>query len=689
MNKYLLFEIGLEEMPARFMDSSLNQLINNAKKLLNENRIVFEDIKTYGTPRRFTLIVQGLNDKQEDLEEELKGPAKKIAFDSDNNPTKPLEGFMRSKGIKLEDLYFKTAGKEEYVFAKIKAEGKDAKSVLKDILPNLIRSINFPKSMRWGGKSLRFARPIRWLLSLHNDEVLEFEIEGLKSSNITRGHRFLGSSEIKVDSLSDYLNKLKENYVVLDQNERKSIIKEQCVKVANDLGGELLLDEDLLEEVTYILEYPTAFYGEFKKDYLNLPKEVIITPMKEHQRYFPVVKEDGSLLPNFITVRNGTDYKIENVKKGNEKVLEARLADALFFYREDTKKPLENYIDGLKNIVFQEKLGTIYDKSLRIEKLAEKLVDIFKYEDQKEQTLRAAKLSKADLVTNMVFEFTELQGIMGREYSKVSGENEIVSKAIYEHYLPRFSGDDLPETKAGTILSIADKLDSICGFFAIGIQPTGSQDPYALRRQALGIINIIMDKNIKVSLKEMINYSLENYSNLEFDIEKIVLEVVEFFNQRIKNLFNEMGIRYDVIDAVLSSNIDDISDMYVRAKELNSWIEKDEIVEILTAFNRVSTLAEKAESKNIKQEYFEADEEKVVYNKFKEVSIKVSSYIKNEDYSKALDEFISLKQPIDNLFDTVMIMDKDEKIKNNRLALLRQISDTMISICDLSKIVYK
>ncbi|SHK53851.1 glycine--tRNA ligase subunit beta [Tepidibacter formicigenes] len=689
MNKYLLFEIGCEEIPARFMNSSLNQLRENTKKLLNENRISFENIKTYGTPRRLTLIVEGLNEKQNDLEEEIKGPAKRIAFDEDNNPTKPLQGFMRSKGLSVEDLYFKVAGKEEYVFAKIKEEGKNTKDVLKELLPNIIKSINFPKSMRWGGKKLRFTRPIRWIVSVCNGETLEFEIEGIKASNITRGHRFLGSDNIVVNSLDEYLNKLRENYVILDQNERKEMIKEQCIKVAQDLGGKLLLDGDLLEEVTYILEYPTAFYGEFKEDYLKLPKEVVITPMKEHQRYFPVVKEDGSLLPNFITVRNGTDYKIENVKKGNEKVLEARLADALFFYKEDTKKSLESYVDGLKNVVFQEKLGTVYNKTLRIEKLSEKLVQDLGYEEEKEETLRAAKLCKADLVTNMVFEFTELQGIMGREYSKVSKEKEIVSEAIFEHYLPRFSGDDLPNTKAGIILSIADKLDSIAGFFAIGIQPTGSQDPYALRRQALGIINIIMDKNISISLKQIINYSLDNYDNLDFDKEKVALEILEFFNQRIKNLFSEMGIRYDVIDSVLNANTDDIADMYIRAKELNSWIEKDEIVEILTAFNRVSTLAQKAESKEVKEDYLQVDEEKILYSKFKEVSNNVNLAIQKREYSKALDEFISLKQPIDNLFDTVMIMDKDENIKNNRLALLKQIYDTMLLICDLSKIMYK
>ena len=689
MNKYLLFEIGCEEIPARFMDSSLKQLKENSKKFLNENRINFEDIKTYGTPRRLTLIIEGLADNQDDLEEEIKGPAKRIAFDGNNEPTKPLQGFMRSKGLNIEDLYFKVAGKEEYVFAKLKETGKNTEDVLKVILPKLIKSINYPKTMKWGGKQLRFTRPIRWIVSIYNGDVLDFELEGIKSSNVTRGHRFLGQESITVNSIDEYINELRNNYVILDQNERKEIIRKQCIEVANSINGQVLMDEELLNEVTYLLEYPTAFYGEFEESYLKLPKEVIITPMKEHQRYFPVLKEDGELLPNFITVRNGTDYKIENVKAGNEKVLEARLADAQFFYREDIKIELEKYSDKLKNVVFQEQLGTIYDKTVRIEALSEKLVSKFGYEQERDNTIRAAKICKADLVTNMVFEFTELQGVMGREYAKVSGDNDVVANAIFEHYLPRFSGDILPTTDAGTVIAIADKMDSIAGFFAIGIQPTGSQDPYALRRQALGIINILMDKNVSISLKNIIDYALSNYGNLEFDKARVSLEILEFFNQRIKNIFSEMGIRYDVIDAVISSDIDDVSDMYNRAKELNMWIEKDEIVEILTAFNRVSTLAQKSELSEVKEEYLQADEEKVLYGEFKKVKDIVKSSIDKKEYSKALDEFIVLKNPIDNLFETVMIMDKDENIKNNRLALLKQVYDTMLLICDLSKIVYK
>jgi glycyl-tRNA synthetase beta chain len=688
MNKYLLFEIGVEELPSRFINSSLNQLETSTKKLLGENRISFGSLKTYATPRRLTLIIEGIADRQSDLEEELKGPAKKIAFDSDNNPTKPLQGFMKSKGVELNDLYFKTVGKDEYVHAKIRKEGKDTEEVLETMLPEVIKSINFPKAMRWGGKNLRFARPIRWIVSLYNDKMLNFELEGIKSSNITKGHRFLGKKEFEVNSLEDYLTKLDENYVIIDHVRRAEIIKNQCIDIAKSLGGELVFDEELLEEVNYLVEYPTAFYGEFDVDYLKLPKEVIITPMKQHQRYFPVEK-DGQLLPNFIAVRNGDSYAIENVKKGNERVLEARLADALFFYKEDTKKSLESYTEKLKSVVFQAKLGTIYDKTVRIENLSKDILNELGYKEDISNTSRAAKLCKADLVTSMVFEFTELQGVMGREYSKLSNENTNVSEAIFEHYLPRFAGDILPQTNSGIVLSIADKLDSIAGFFAIGIQPTGSQDPYALRRQALGIINILMDKNISVSLSSLINYTLNNYEFLNINKEKVSDEIIEFFKDRIKNMFKDLGIRYDVVDAVLSADIDDISDMYIRAQQLNNWLNKDELVEMLTAFNRVATLAQKAEDSNINETLLKEVSEIELYNKFISVRTNVLEYISNKNYSKALDEFATLKQPVDNVFDSVMIMDKDEEIKNNRLALLRQIYDTMLTICDLSKIVYK
>jgi glycyl-tRNA synthetase beta chain len=688
MNNYLLFEIGVEEMPARFVGNTLFQLKSNLSKLFNENRIAFEDIKAYGTPRRLTLIVNGIEEKQSDLEEEVKGPAKKIAMDADNNFTKPAQGFMKSKGLNPEDIYFKEVGKDEYMFATIRQKGESSEEIIKEILPQTIKSVVFPKSMRWGGKNLRFVRPIRWLVTLLNDKVVEFDLEGIVSSNKTKGHRFLGQSEIIVTSLEDYLNKLEENYVILDQDKRKEIIKEQCIKVADSLNGTVELDEELLEEVTHLVEYPTAFYGEFDKNYTKMPKEVVITPMKQHQRYFPVTK-DGKLLPNFIAVRNGNDFRIDNVKEGNEKVLEARLADALFFYNEDIKHSLDVYIEKLKDVVFQAQLGSIYEKTLRMDKLSLDILDILSIPEEKIHASRAAKLSKADLVTGMVGEFDELQGFMGKEYAKVSGEDDAVCEAIFEHYLPRFSGDILPQTNSGVAVSIADKLDSIAGFFAIGIQPTGSQDPYALRRQALGVLSILMDKKIDADLKTLIECALDNYSEIEFDKKAVCASIMNFFNERVRILFKDMGIRYDVVDAVISSDVNDIYDMYCRALALNSWLDRDELVEMLTAFNRVSTLAQKAEDDKVEESLFKEEAEKKLYSEFENVKTKVEEFISDKKYEEALETFASLRPAVDSMFDSVMVMDNDEAVKNNRLGLLKQIYDTMLKICDLSKIVYK
>ena len=688
MNNYLLLEIGVEELPSRFGQTTLDQIENNLSKLLKEERVNFDNIDKYATPRRLTFVIKNLADKASDLEEEVKGPAKKIAVDEEGNFTKPALGFMKSKGLDPENVYFKQVGNAEYLFGTIKQSGKETAEILKNIIPTAIKNVTFPKAMRWGGKNMRFARPIRWMVALLNDNVLDVNLEGIKASNVTKGHRFLGEREFEVNSVEDYFEKLEKNYIILDQHKRKAMIKEQAIEVANSLGGEVELDDDLLEEITFLVEYPTAFYGEFEEDYVKLPKEVVTTPMKEHQRYFPVSK-DGKLLPYFIAVRNGDSHRIDIVKAGNEKVLKARLADALFFYKEDTKKPLESFVDKLQTVVFQAKLGTVYDKSLRIDKLSQTILNELNMSESAKNTQRAAKLCKADLVTNMVFEFTELQGIMGRDYAKVGGENEEVCQAIFEHYLPRYAGDILPETNAGIALSIADKLDSIAGFFAIGIKPSGSQDPYALRRQALGILSILLDKKLSVNLNNLINAALYNYSNLEFNKEEVASQIVEFFVERDKNLFKDLGIRYDVIDAVLNNNLNDISDIHTRALELNRWLQKDELVEMLTAFNRVSTLAQKATIDIVKEELLKEDAEIKLYNRFKEIKLNVESLLVDKKYNEALDAFATLRPLVDNLFDNVMVMDKDESVKENRLGLLKQIYSTMLTICDLSKIVYK
>lgn len=685
MNKKLLFEIGTEEIPARFIAKTKADMKGYLEKTLKELHIEYKSIELKCTPRRFVVVIDELAENQATVEEELKGPAKKIAFDENNNPSKALLGFLKGKDISPEEVYFKTVGKDEYAHIKLTKEGQAVKGLLKDIFEGMIKSTTFPKSMRWGGKNIRFVRPIRYFVCLMDEEVIDFEIEGIKTGNITKGHRFLGSSEIVINTPDEYEAKLKENFVILDDEQRKALILEQCKAVADSLGGTLMMDEDLLEEVNYIVEYPTAFYGEFDESYLSLPKEAIITPMKEHQRYFPVLDADGKLLNKFITVRNGDSYAIDNVKRGNEKVLDARLSDALFFYHEDTKKPLEAYVERLDTIVFQQKLGTILDKTKRIQNLSEKIAKALAL------TLpnldRAAYLLKADLTTAMVFEFTELQGIMGRYYANLSNEPSEVAEAIYEHYLPRFAGDELPSTNEGIILALSDRLDSVAGFFAIGIQPTGSQDPYALRRQALGILNIMMEKKLDVRLFDLLDLALENFDFEDMDKQSVKSDLMSFFELRLKNLFTDMGIRYDVVDAIINIEDSNPFDLLIRAKDLDAWVKNNSVTEALQTFSRISNISKEAIAGKVDEALFAHDSEAKLNTAYNSIKAEVEAMLARREYVKALELLISIKDSVDAFFDSVMIMDENMDIRANRLAMLSNIRTTMESVADLSKIV--
>lgn len=690
MSKNYLLEIGTEELPARLVGDGLDQLKNNCIKILSEQGIGFGKIQVYSTPRRMTLILTGLNNLTDNITETVKGPSKKIAYDSEGNPSKALLGFMRGQKIDLESISIEDYNGEDYVYGKVVKEQKDIKEVLELEMINLIKSIHFPKSMKWGGKTLKFARPIRWIVSILDEEIIHFNLEGIESSNITRGHRFLGNQNIVIKDVNSYMELLKENYVIVDQNERKEIIRYGSEKLAKEKAGNLSIDEKLLDEVTNILEYPTPMIGRIKEEYLKLPVDVVTTPMKEHLRFFPVFDDRNRLLPYFISVRNGNDEYTDIVIKGNEKVLGARLEDARFFYNEDIKNSLESYVERLKTITFQERLGSLYDKTNRVVLLSHKIGDYLEVGGETSKNIqRAALLSKADLVTKMVTEFTELQGKIGKEYAHISGENEIVSLAIYEQYLPRFSGDQLPSTTAGAILSIGDKLDSIAGLFAIGIQPTGSQDPFALRRAALGIINIILDKKLNLSLNELIDFALYIYveeNGLAFDYDRVKSEIMNFFLGRIKNMFSDLKIRYDIIEAVLSTDTDDIYDMKIRANKLNEWLNKEDVAGILAAFNRVSTLAEDHSSSEVKRDLLTEDEIPL-YDSYNNIESKALGFIQKKDYDKALDLLSSLNEPISNYFEKVMVMVEDENLKNNRLALLRKIYNIMMMVGDLSKIV--
>ncbi|TJX68730.1 glycine--tRNA ligase subunit beta [Soehngenia saccharolytica] len=689
MTRRYFLEIGVEELPARFIDDALVQLKNNFENTMNENRIKYEAISTFQSPRRLAIDLIGLESRGESEEVIVKGPAKRIAFDQDNNPTRALEGFMKGQNVKLEDIYFDTVNNEEYVFVKKINEGRLLEDVLKDNIANNIRNITFPKSMRWGGKNIKFARPIRWIVSLLDDEIMEFDFEGITVSNVTRGHRFLGSQNIVITEIGQYKELMRQNYVIVDPQERKDTIKYNSQRLAREKGGNVLRDDELLNEVTNLVEYPTPIMGRIKDEYLNLPFDVVVTPMRDHLRFFPCVDDKNRLLPYFITIRNGDDRFIDTVIKGNEKVLGARLEDARFFYNEDIKYPLETYVEKLKRLTFQEKLGTMYDKTIRIQRLSGKIADYLEVgEETKKNILRASYLSKADLVTKMVTEFTELQGKMGMEYAEKSGENKIVSQAIFEQYLPRFAQDNLPTTTAGAILSIADKLDSICGLFAIGIQPTGSQDPFALRRGALGIINIIIDKKLNVSLKDMIDFSLYIYieeNSLACDFNKVRSEIFDFFMARVKNMLTEQRIKHDVVDAIISTGTDNIYDIVIRAEKIVNWLKGEEAQKTIVSFDRLTALSQKATSSNVVRNLLSVDELEL-YDAYNKIEDKVNTYINKKEYDKALDLLGYLSDPINRYLDNVMVMVDDDNIRNNRLALIKLIRDKSLDICDLSLI---
>lgn len=687
-NEFLL-EIGMEEMPARFLGPALNQLREMAESALKENRLGYEKIKTYGTPRRLVLFVSGLTDVQEPLVEEVKGPAKKVAFDADGRPTKAARGFAASRHVSIGELKVKPVNGIDYLFAVRYEPGRPAADVLAELCVDWVKGLHFPRPMRWGDLDVRFARPIRWLLALLNNDVIKFKYAGLTSGRRTYSHRFLGGRTFEVGNPAGYFVTMKLNYVIVDPEERKRIIREQVQELAMQVGGVVKEDEKLLAEVAGLVEYPTAFCGSFEEHYLSLPQEVLITPMREHQRYFPVFDDEGNLLPKFIGVANSAAKYIDKIRAGNEKVLRARLADAEFFYREDIKEPLAQKVPGLKKIVFQEDLGTVYEKMERIRSLATEFAGILGWGERvRKQINRAAFLAKADLVTNMVYEFPELQGVMGREYALRAGEEPAICEAIFEHYLPRYAGDDLPATPAGRILSISDKLDNIVGSFGIGMQPTGSQDPYALRRQALGICNILLDAGMHLSLKDMISRAYAGYGDkLKLGLNEVLGSLQEFFRQRLKGILAEEGFTYDTIDAVLAVGFDDFAETMNRAQALADFRENQAFQNVITVFSRANNLAGKADGTPVDTGAFQDPAERELYEEFIGVKNDVERALKERDYLAALVEFTRLHRPIDRFFNSVMVMDEDPLLRRNRLALLKNITLLVKRVADLSKVV--
>lgn len=684
MSKTLLLEIGTEEVPAHVMPGILSQLKENAAKTFEELRIEYKNIKTLGTPRRSALLVEGLAEQQADLSKENRGPAVNIAFDADGNPTKAAQGFARGQGVKPEEL----VTKDGYVYAMVHEKGGQTVDLLGDTLKGLVDGLNFPNNMHWADLDYKFIRPLRWLVALYGQDVIDFEVANVKSGRTSRGHRFLSEGDFEIANAEDYVEACRKASIIVDQNERCEMIRQQIAEVAAANGGQAEVNEDLLEEVLYLVEYPTALCGKFDEKYLALPAEAVITPMRDHQRYFPVLK-DGKLLPLFITIRNGGKVHLETVQHGNERVLRARLEDAQFFFDEDRKKTLEQHGEKLKTVVFQDGLGTIYDKALRLEVLAGYIADaIGANEQDKKDAVRAAKLAKADLVTGMVTEFTELQGVMGREYALLDGETKAVAQAIDEHYMPRFAGDSQPASVAGRIVSLADKIDTIVGTFSRGLIPTGSQDPFALRRQALGIVNMLKEAQYHISLSQLVAKAMELLKIADAGQQaKLQNDVADFMKLRLKNVLADAGIRYDVVDAVFVT-VDDIYGVFLRAQAVNEAVKQD-MEKNIQAFVRTGNIARKAEDVQAAVEtgLLAEQVEKDLCKAYEAASDKAEKEIASQDYAGAIATLSQLAAPIDAFFDGVMVMDKDEKIKNNRLGLLKLVDNLICQVADFSKIV--
>ena len=680
MAKDLLFEIGAEEIPAGFMPNILGQLKTLAETKLNDAHLPFESIATYGTPRRLALIVKGLADTSAEISERHKGPSASIAYDADGNATKAAIGFARGKGLDVSDLVVE----DGYIYAETKTAGVPAKDIVTDMLPQLITGLNFPKSMHWGNLDAKFVRPVRWLVALLDEEVIPVEFATVKSGNVTRGHRFLGADEITIKNAASYVDTLKENFVMVDQDARRELISKQLHDIAASRNASIVWDDDLLEEINYLVEWPTALCGGFEESYLALPDAAIITPMKDHQRYFPLVDQDGKLLPMFLTVRNGSDHSIEVVQAGNERVLRARLDDAKFFFNEDRKKPLIDRQDGLTKIVFQEGLGNLADKTERLLTLGRVFSEECElHEDARVVLERATELAKTDLTTGMVTEFTELQGVMGKEYALLDGESPEVAEAIFEQYLPRFAGDVLPQTEAGKVLSIIDKIDNIVATFSRGLIPTGSQDPYALRRQTIGILNILLNSEWNISLRPIIVESM-NLLNVPADKQDELLgQVEEFITLRLKNIFLDREVPHHVIDLLLSNNELSVADAEGLVKALLAN-RIDENVELVQAFTRMYNLVKDVTYTGVDESLLKEDAERALYEMATKASeASIDAWDKN-DYDAVVAVPATLVPAINKFFEDVMVMDKDEAIKANRLQLVRLAYSVMAIIGDIS-----
>lgn len=694
MNKRdFLLEIGLEEMPARFVGEAGEQLTGKIRNWLDEHAVSYSHIVSYATPRRLAIVVEEMAEKQADRQQEAKGPAKKIALDEAGGWSKAAQGFARSQGVSLEELTFKEIKGVEYVHVLKYIKGVAIEELLVQ-LKEIITGMTFPKNMRWGSHQLRFVRPIKWMICLFGSTVVPIDITGIHSGRETEGHRFLGE-KITIDEPKAYVRQLKEQYVIADVEERQQIIIQQLQALEKEKGWIIPIDPDLLEEVTYLVEYPTAIYGSFDQEFLDIPREVLITSMKEHQRYFPVTDESGQLLPHFITIRNGKEDTDGVVARGNEKVIRARLADARFFYEEDKKLEINQALSQLENVVFHEELGTIGDKVRRVKEIAGQLAVKLELEENMIAKInRSAEICKFDLVSQMVNEFPELQGIMGQRYALLAGEDAEVSKTVFEHYLPRFAGDYLPSQAIGAVVSIADKMDTIVGCFSIGINPTGSQDPYALRRQATGIVQIILDQKWPLTLAQLFSLAVTTMSKRQLmkrNEQEVTEELHQFFHLRLRNRMQEEDIRYDLIDAVLKDYQDiELSSLFSKVQILKNEIQDEAFKPLVDAFTRVNNIANKVEktADRINIQLFEADIEHKLLATYENVQRKFEEHSQARNWAGAYQALTQLQQPIESYFEQIMVMVEEDQVRYNRLALLQSISQLIQRFADFSQIVF-
>ena len=680
--KGLVFEIGTEEMPSGFISQAMRYWEEEFPRRLSSERITFEGIKVLGTPRRLAILGR-LSESQRPLETVQIGPPKKVAFDPEGRPTRAALGFASKEGVDVSELVVVETEKGEYVAVKREQRGKETKEVLSEILPRMVTSLPLPKAMRWADGELRFIRPIHWVLALFGDEVVPFELDGIRSSSFTRGHRFLAPSSLEIRGAEVYEEELYKAYVIADPQKRRERVREAVEGAARRVGGVPLIGEELLEEVTNLLEWPVAVEGRFDEEFLDLPREVLITAMEHHQRYFPVVDREGRLLPFFVAVSNTEPKDLEVVRQGNERVLKARLADARFFFEEDLKVPLEERVEELKGMVFQAQLGTLYEKTLRVKELAGRLAERVA-PHAKEAAQRAAYLSKVDLLTEMVGEFPQLQGVMGREYALRSGERPEVAQAIFEHYLPRSAGDRLPESDAGAIVSVADKIDTVVGCFGVGLVPTGTSDPFALRRQTLGIINIILEKGYRLSLKELIGWASELLRE-RMEREKVEEQVLEFFRGRYENLLFPEGWGREEVAAVLNVQMDDLVDARRRIEALSRMRPLPEFESMVVAFKRVANIVRGTDyPQEPDPSLFIEEQERELYETFQGVKEEFQRLFEAEDYEGILRLFSRMRPAVDAFFDNVLVMEEDKRLRQNRLSLLGKINDLFTKIADFS-----